>query len=95
MRWCRYILVHLGTRAIDATAPTIHEIWSKVKRQRESHGAFYRYWVGAHEIVDLWEEPGRIVYTLQNPPRLPQWEAGTSFPDEDHTTIRFQQMELE
>lgn len=77
-RYHRYLLVHKDTKSVDYTAPTIGELFEVLRMarsdERVGRSGTYTYYVNRHEIVDCFEEPGRIVYALQNPPRLPRWE---------------------
>lgn len=91
----RYILVNKGTKSIDFTAPTYDDLYTRLAHAIKtcSPGCAYLY-KDRYEVVDLFEEPGRVVYSLQDPPRLPKWEAGTYFADDDNTSLRFKAMEL-
>ncbi len=94
MRWYRYLLVSKGSRSIDFNAPTYTELYEKLTAARK-RGASYGYRYDNYEVVDLHEEDGRITYALQDPPRMPKWEPGLWFPDDDDTALRFKAMELE
>lgn len=97
IKWCRYILVHRLHRTIEYTAPTISELWEQLSDARRDAGGLYTYYVGQHELVDLWDEPGRITYSMESygKRRRPVWEPGTMFHDDDHMAIRFRNMELQ
>lgn len=91
----RYILVRKDTRSIDFTGATYAELFAALAYGKANCSpGCHSYYVNAYEVVDLFEEHGRITYRMQNPPRMPEWQSGSYFPDDDNASLRFKAMEL-